>query len=155
MKGEKPGRRFVFAKNMLIGKIDLYIWRHHDGNFPDIFLVNNENGKTAQLSKPAKKSGSTMSPRTYIGMINYVKSDSGQTDVSTPDMRYSLKKIQQNIREYNRDFAPQYPVESYTEQKLSAYGISAGVGLKFGEWTKVRASFYRERYTLLNLGFAF
>ena len=42
----------VFAKKLIDGKIDLYIWRHKKINSNDYFITNNRSGREAQLTKP-------------------------------------------------------------------------------------------------------
>jgi hypothetical protein len=127
---------YVFAKNILKGKITFLVWRKRKTK-PDLFLVNNESRKTVHLTEPQKEE-ITLNDGTkyikedvrYIGLLNYIKGDSG--NLSKNDRRYinySENKIGKDLFEYNKKFETAYSVSKYKEPFKYSYNITIDVFL--------------------------
>lgn len=132
LRGTAWDTSYIFAKNMLRGKIDLFVWRHPQKVRPDIFLYNNVSGKTAHLQKPAKREqeidGKTYIVRDdrYIGFLNLIKKDSITSIVSEP-VKFYEKHIKRDILSYNQEYQASFPVQEYSEKIKRTTDILAGL----------------------------
>lgn len=143
---------FVFAKNVLRGKIDMWVWRHKKEE-PDIFLINNRKDKYIHLTEPKKVMVEIDNKRylkkdiMYMGLLNYVKNDSLILKPKKKVINYSEKRIKEHILEYNEDFEEEYPIQAYSMIPDYTYDFLVGVpfnvpmnGIYF------RAAAYRSKY---------
>lgn len=128
---------YVFAKSVLKGKIDYWVWRHPQKK-SDIFLVNNSTNKTVHLTKPQKDIKSGKDGHTYIkkdlkhmGLLIYIKSDSVNFKSSNKKIKYSEKILQEDIYKYNNKFKKNYPISKYTEKVEYNYDLMIGIPIRF------------------------
>lgn len=152
-----PGKRkndtsYIFAKNLVRGKIDLFVWSSPDRYKPDFFLENNETGRTAHLRRPERKKdtgtgngAANKDEPTFPEAFAYVK---GDTTTPAKDLRYSENKIRKEIISYNEGFEDQYPIEEYKAPIEINFNIMAGIPFQFdaGE-TNFRAAVYVNKET--------
>lgn len=122
--------KYVFAKNIVEGEIDMLVWRQKDFKNPDIFLVNNATGETVHLTGPVKKyflgeKGKTYSKqdKNYLGLLNYI---TGKWD-DNQEFRYSEKKIRRYIQNYNETYSKGNPGELYVEEVKYDYDMMVGL----------------------------
>ena len=123
----------VFVKKIIEGKIDAYIWRHRNVNEPDIFLINNFQGKSVHLTPSTKKILQDSLGNTYlsdtklhIGLLKYVKLDSQGLYYNQNYFRYTYKNIKKDILEYNISHKEIYPVNTYSEEINIEHSITIG-----------------------------
>ncbi|SFN70360.1 hypothetical protein [Salegentibacter flavus] len=144
-----PG--FVFAKRLIKGKTDLYVWRKKSQAKPDMFITNNEIDKTVHLINPSKKNvtsedGKKFSrkDRKYLGLLYSIKTE--QQDQNRKEVRYSEKKIYEDLLNYNLQFSEDYPVSEYEEKQVNRYEIVVGMPMENSVGgTQFRVSIYRDK----------
>ena len=90
----------VFAKQVLQGKINLYTYSKPKRDQPDIFLVNNQSGRTVHLREPKQISmtdergiSKTRTSFKHLGLINLVKGDSVVNEATKKKVKYNEKSI--------------------------------------------------------------
>lgn len=124
---------YIFAKNIIKGKIDLFVWRHKNNNSKDFFIINNSSKRQAQLfkSKPSivKVEGKTYSKKNnrYKNLITYVKSDESLKPDKKNNLRFDEKSIRKDITSFNRNFQDEYPLEIYEEPYENNYDFLVGI----------------------------
>jgi len=146
---DSPG--FVFAKRLIKGKTDLYVWRKKGQAKPDMFITNNEIDKTVHLVNPSKRNVTTEDgknfsgkDRKYLGLLNSIKTE--QQDQNRKEIRYSEKKIYEDLLNYNRQFSEDYPISEYEEKQVNRYEIVVGMPLENSVGgTQFRVSVYRDK----------
>ena len=146
---DSPG--FVFAKRLLEGKTDLYVWRKKGQAKPDMFITNNEIDKTVHLVKAPKRNitseeGKKFSTkdRKYLGLLNSIKTE--QQDQDREEVRYSEKKIYEDLLNYNRQFSEDYPISEYEEKQINRYEIILGMPFENSVGgTQFRVAVYRDK----------
>lgn len=124
---------FVFAKRIVEGKIDLYVWRHKKHNSKDLFIVNNQSERQAHLTKPKKteikSDGKTYSKKDnkYKNYLFYIKNDKNIESKTYNKLRYGEKSISKNITLFNSSFKDKYPIMKYKEPFKYNYDVLAGI----------------------------
>lgn len=142
----------VFAKKLIDGKIDLYIWRHKKINSNDYFITNNRSGREAQLTKPKNErkeiDGKIYSKTNYKykNQIVYVENDGTLEAKRSKRLKFGEKAIGKEILSYNRNFQEEYPIKKYEEPYEFSYDILAGIPLTFNEEnTAFMIGFFRNK----------
>lgn len=142
---------YIFAKNLVRGKIDLFVWRHPNIVKPDIFLSNNETNKTVHLIKPEKKifpdnNGKSYTQRDdqYFRKLQLIKEDSVLYD-NRDIIKFSENRIKRDILDYNKQFQSQYKIKKYVEKVNYDYDIIAGLPVNSSEDLHFRAGLYRNK----------
>lgn len=142
---------FVFAKNLIRGKIDLFVLRFPHRFKPDIFLSNNSTNKTVHLSKPEKREIIGKDGKKYTGMdyryagnLGLIKGKKTTTDNKKPP-RFSEKKIMKDILNYNEDFQQEYPLKVYEEEVKYHYDLLVGLPIQSADGLRFRAGIYRNK----------
>ncbi|WP_372919979.1 hypothetical protein [Salegentibacter sp.] len=146
---DSPG--FVFTKRLLKGKTDLYVWRKKGQSKPDMFITNNEIDKTVHLVNPSKRKltaedGKKFSgkDRKYLGLLNSIKTEQQVQD--RKDIRFSEKRIYEDLLDYNRQFSENHPVSEYEEKQVNRYEILVGMPLENAAGaTQFRVSILRDK----------
>jgi hypothetical protein len=143
---------YVFAKRLIKGKIDFYVWRHSKINSKDFFLVNNESEKKAHIKKPTKNKinvdGKTYnkSDNKYKRDLVYVKNDKSQDSQYNNNLKYGEKPIGKDIIAFNTNFQEDYPMEKYQEPIEYKYTILAGTPFRLNsEELHFRVGVYRDK----------
>lgn len=143
---------YVFAKNVIRGKIDAYVWRHPNRSKPDFFLINNSTNNTVQLTKPAKKVIKDKNGKSYFrkdyryaGNLMLIKEDTVLSKMSVPPVRYTENKIKEDIIAYNQDFTEEYILKEYEEQIKFNYDIIGGMPINSAKELHFRAGIYRNK----------
>ena len=150
LKDEK--NKYIFAKRIVKGKIDLFVWRQKDNKNREFFIVNNSSKNEAQLIKPQKKEvyleGKNFSQedKRFKYLVTYVENGESKTLDQTNKLRFSEKSISKEIISYNSKFKEEYPVEKYKEPYKYNYDILVGVpfGLDSDE-LHFRVGLYRSK----------
>lgn len=149
--GKKKGDSlFVFAKNLVRGKVDLFVWRSPQRYKPDFFLKNNETGDITHLRRPEKtrqtiagEDKPEFAGSSYLERLQSVK---GDTTVPATGPKYSEKRIKKDILRYNKDFADSYPVEVYDPKTEINVIVLAGIPFKYTSGAgNYRAALYISR----------
>ena len=123
----------IFAKRIVKGKINLFIWRHNKNSSSDFFIINNSSKREAQLMKPKKteikKDDKTYSKKdnTYIRHLTFVKKDEILEPEENNKLRFAEKPISKDIISFNRNFQEEYPLEIYKEPFKYNYDILVGI----------------------------
>lgn len=148
---DKP-RHYIFAKSLIKGKIDLYVWRHEKLSSKDFFILNHDNQRKAQLSKPikieVKKDGKTFSKKDqhYQHLLNYVKHIKPEEDDKYKKIGFVEKSIRKDISSYNSNFEQEYSQVEYNEPKEYQYDVLVGLPFKLeSEETQFRVGIYRNK----------
>lgn len=143
---------YVFAKRIVEGKIDLYVWRHKQINSKDFFILNNKSERKAQLTKPEKKEikldGKTFSKKIdrYKNYIIYVKEDENFKPKKNNKLRFGEKSIIKDIISFNRNFQDEYPIKEYREPVAYTYDILVGIPFQSkAEGSHFRVGVYRNK----------
>ncbi len=144
----------VFGKKIVEGKITLYSFRRPIEGYPDIILTNNMTHRTMHLTAPKKKlvvdeKGARYinAPKTYIGQIRMIKSDSLRNYESSSTIRYNIKSIKRDIIEYNNLFQDEYPVSQYIPEHDYFHEVTIGYPLKNSvDEVSFRIAFYRNKF---------
>lgn len=140
---------YVFAKRIVEGKINLYVWRHEGINSKDFFVVNNKSKRKAQLTKPKKseikKDGKTYSKKDsrYKYYLTYVKDDKVE---NSKKVRFGEKSISKDIISFNESYQDEYPIDKYEEPSAYNYNILVGIpfNMNSGE-LHFRVGVYRDK----------
>lgn len=142
---------YVFAKNLVKGKIDLYVLRYANQNNPDIFLINNNTSARVELSRPEsrrffRKNGKIYSPFnfSYVSKLRLIKGDSSAFDARSYP-KYSERRIKNDILNYNRAHANEYPIEVYKEELKFNYDFLAGIPVSSSVELHFRVGVYRNK----------
>lgn len=126
---------FVFAKRIVKGKIDLFVWRHKKHNSTDFFIRNNSSKREAHLSKTEdtqiKRDGKVFSQKDskYINKLTFVKQDEVFDAKKPKSLSFGEKPISKDIISYNKNFQEEYPIEIYKEPYKYNYDILVGIPL--------------------------
>lgn len=124
---------YIFAKRIIKGKIDFFVWRHKNNNSKDFFVTNNSSKREAQLIKPNKTEikldGKTYSKKDnkYKNNLVYVKMDENLGTDKNNNLRFSEKSISKNLISFNKNFQDDYPTEIYNEPFKYNYDILVGI----------------------------
>lgn len=144
--------QFIFAKRIVKGKMDLFVWPHNNNKSKDFFIVNNSSKKQAQLTKP-KKNEVMLDGKNYLeednrykNLITSVKDNQSQTPEKNSKLRYSEKSIKKNIITYDNNYQEQFPVKIYREPYKYTYDILVGLpfAMKSDE-VRFRVGVYRSK----------
>lgn len=141
----------VFAKKSLEGKIDLFLWRTENESRPNFFLTNNATGETVLLRAPVKKNLKTESGREYNyidkNYLNFLQNIKNEGEISPKDeIRYSEKRIINDILEFNRRFESEYPVSSYQEKIEYSHDVMVGIPFNLSDdGMAFRVAVYRNK----------
>lgn len=138
----------VFAKQVVRGKIDLFIWRRFKKNEGDMFLINNHSMQLAHLSEPQLEvidleNGERVirKDKRYITLLNYIKGDSSQRKI-----RYTEERMVKDVLTYNKHFQDQYPVTHYREKRKFSFDLAYGLPVRpVQQESFFRASIYMNK----------
>ncbi|MBP1838892.1 hypothetical protein [Formosa algae] len=143
---------YIFAKRIVKGKIDLFVWRHEKYNSKDFFIINNNSKREAQLIKPKKNKikldGKSYSKKDskYKNYISYVKKDENLEAENNNNLSFGEKSISKDIISFNRNFQDEYPIEIYKEPFEYNYDILGGIPLSLkSEELHFRIGVYRNK----------
>lgn len=141
--------KYIFAKRVLGGRIDMLVWRRAKGDDPYLFLRNNQSGREVFMTNPPKKKVSkdaepvkVMEKNKHIGLLNYVKSDSLNTVPNEKYFKYNRKQIKKNILADNLNHEQGFPVSEYEEQKKFTHDITMGMPVLWADGTSFRAAYF-------------
>lgn len=122
---------FIFAKQVVHGKVDMWLWRQKGD--PSYFIGNNANGKTTQLRKEEKKK-ITKNGKTYYletqrlhGALKYVLDQNPEQFSKKNNIKYSEKHLSNLIYSYNIQYQSTYPVSRYEEKVAYQYDVYLGL----------------------------
>ncbi|MFZ4523066.1 MAG: hypothetical protein ACOYNC_15255 [Bacteroidales bacterium] len=144
----------IFAKRVLQGKINLFLWRKNAWTDFDIFLFNRDPARSVHLSEPVKKVikeedgiQQTIYKYNHVGLLKYVKGDTSRIDGKVKRIRYSEKKIIDDIQHYNLGYLGKYPVKKYRDKKRVFFDLAIGTAvIKAPEGLNLRGSIYVNRF---------
>ncbi|MGM0582133.1 MAG: hypothetical protein ACQETL_15745 [Bacteroidota bacterium] len=141
----------VFAKKVLTGKFDLWIWRNSNKE-PDIFIKNNSNQKITQLSKAEDKHilkdgrKYIQHDHNFIYLIKQITDNEFPLSSRKKDLKYSEKNIINQISLINQKYEEQSPSEKYIEEIKFKYDIFIGIPLQLDpKSTEFRFGFFRRK----------
>jgi hypothetical protein len=125
---------YVFAKTLVKGKIDLWVWRKKKHDVPELFLLNNESHQTAHLTKGPSKEVKWKDGRTflqddlmYVSLLNNIKGDTASAlNDNSHYVRYAENTIKNDICVYNKRFQKDYPLTKYEEPFSRSHDITVG-----------------------------
>lgn len=145
----KPSKN-VFAKNLMKGKIDLYIYNHPQRYKPDFFLINNASDEEVHLKRPEVNPADRDQRKTKLREkawqedLQRILEDS----VAIPEkLRYSEKTIKEYILKYNEEFEEIFPIEIYNERNEYDINILVGIPIRFdNEIKSYRVAVFIEKY---------
>ncbi|TRZ42420.1 hypothetical protein DMZ48_12965 [Robertkochia solimangrovi] len=126
---------YIFAKNVVRGKIDLFSWLHSKNRELEFIMKNNESMEQIQIVPPkvseVKKEGTKYNKydQTYKLQIASLKGDQNQFSSKGNSLKYSEKDIAKDIYQYNLNFEPEFPAYSYKERTKFHIDLFAGVPL--------------------------
>lgn len=132
---------YIFAKNILRGKIDLFVRRHIQKNRPDIFLINNRTGEEVFLHR---SKSSEMSKNDLEDFLNKFKNDSTLAESSFA-LKYSEEKVRREILKYNKGFSGDFPLHVYEEKVEKGIDILIGIPVTSTGGVHFRAGAYYNR----------
>lgn len=142
----------VFAKRLVEGKVDLYVWRKKGTNGADYFMYNNESIRKVHLTKPRKNEvkleGSTYNATRYkyIGDLNYVKHDQTTDIKDHKKLNYGENSFRKDIIAFNKRFEADYPINIYKEPRHFNYNILVGLPFSTNSEEKhFRIGMYRDK----------
>ncbi len=145
---------FFFTKNLVRGKIDLFVLRFPYRKKPAIILTNNNTDSSVLLSKPVKQEvigedGKKYNRRDfeYVRDLAKIKGESSEVNYEDP-VKFSEKKIKKDILKYNKKFDEEYPVSTYSEEVDYNYTILAGTSIASSEGLRYRIGFYRNKNSI-------
>lgn len=153
---------YVFAKRIVKGKIDLFVWSHKKNNSKDFFVINNSTKREARLIKPKKTNVKTdgktysKSDNNYKHNIAFVKQEEN-LDPEQNDLSFGEKPIIKNIISFNKKFQNEYPIEIYKEPTHHNYDILVGIPLNMKSPGRVftisayRSKTFSEKSNILSL----
>jgi hypothetical protein len=143
---------FIFAKRIVKGKIDLFIWRHKENDSKDFFVINNESLKKSILSKPKKKEIKlddktyNETSYTFVDNLQYVKNDLNDKSKKNNKLNFGEKSISKNVIEYNTNFITEYPILKYKEPFKHNYTILTGIPFNLNsKELHFRVGLYRDK----------
>ena len=144
---------YVFAKKVIGGKLRLYLWRRNSWDNIDFFLINSTSGISVHLTPPVKvvvkdENGMqhTYEKISHVGLIRYVKNDTGNVIGREGNSGYSEHRILKNIYEYDKAYDKDYPVKIYRERKCF-YDLTIGYPVFWATGgINFRAAFYFNGY---------
>lgn len=143
---------YIFAKRIVKGKIDLFVWRHKKNSSKDFFITNNNSKREAQLIKPKKNEikldGKSYSKKDskYKNYISFVKKDENLEAEKNNNLSFGEKSISKDIISFNRNFQDEYPIEIYQEPFEYNYDILVGIPLSLkSEELHFRIGVYRNK----------
>ncbi len=122
----------VFAKRVVTGKYDLWVWRHSPRK-TDFFLKNNINQKVAHLTQPERKTlylegkEYTQNDYRFIGNIIHVTDNEFKPSSRNHNLKYSEKRIIDQISLLNQEYEDKYPVNIYKEEIKYKYNVKIGI----------------------------
>ena len=123
----------VFAKRIVKGKIDLYVWRHKKDNSKDFFITNNTSKREVHLQEPKKSEvkldGKTYSKKDnkYMNDLIFIKMDENTEPSKIKDVRYGEKSISKDIISFDKNYQEKYPMEIYKEPFKYSYDALVGI----------------------------
>ncbi|UJH92259.1 hypothetical protein LZ575_06800 [Antarcticibacterium sp. 1MA-6-2] len=145
----KPAKP-VFAKNLVKGKIDLYIWNHPQRYKPDFFVVNTTTGEEVHLKRPEinpadRKQRKVRRPeKIWQEDLKRVLQDN---EAVSEDLKYSEKAIKKEILAYNSQFEEAFPVEAYSDKTSYNLNILVGVPVSFDiNFKSFRGAVFLEKF---------
>jgi len=122
---------FIFAKKVVHGKVDMWLWTHK-GN-PSYFISNNANGKTSQLLKEEKKKITKNGKAYYLetqklpGILQYVLDQNPEQFSKKNTLKYSEKHLSNLVYNYNLQYQAAFPVSRYKEKVDYQYDVYFGL----------------------------
>ena len=141
--------KHIFVKNIISGKVDLFIWNHPQRYKPDFFIRNNETGEEAHLKRPEAvrtASGRRKIPEAGGGYIKDLQKVLGDSADVSEDLDYSEKNIRNLILEYNNNFDGAHPVRVYEAKFVYNLNVLAGIPIRFkSQIDGYRAAVFLER----------
>ncbi len=135
-------------KRMLEGKVNVYVHRIAGQSKPNIYLKNNESGKTAYLIYPKSElltkenKNFKYQNKRYLGQMKLIKES--RDDSFEDDLKYSEKKIIRNLKNHNEKFQQEFLVEEYKEEVEFSYDVTAGFAGTEGDYA-FRLSAFRNK----------
>lgn len=142
---------YVFAKNLVRGKIDLFVRRYPNRNRPHIFLTNNEIEQTVHLKKPGEDELTGLNGRAvpgknfaYLEKLAWIKNPSANRR-NVNRIPFSERKIKKDILQYNQIFEEEYPVHKYSEERRNEFSVLAGIPFQSSGGVHFRTGIYRNR----------
>lgn len=132
---------YIFAKNVLRGKIDLFVRRHIQKKKPDIFLVNNQTGEEVLLYR---SKSSEVSKEDFEEFLSKFKNDSTLAENSFA-LKYSEEKIRRDILQYNKGYSGNFLSRVYNEKVERGMDILVGLPVTSTGGVHFRAAAYYNR----------
>lgn len=124
---EQVKAKHIFAKNIIRGEIDLFVWRHKGRAVPDFFVYNNSSGKSAYLKKPVKRNvaegKSFTRDQYYLGNLQLVKGETGNIS----RLRFSEKQMKKDIIRYNSTLQENIPLFIYKDEVKYNFDLMVGI----------------------------
>jgi len=152
-KNSSNDSTLIFAKKILSGKVDMWIWRN-ESRPPRVILRNNESGIIVHLSKREKKTlrkdgkKYAVNDVKFIGLMNYVMSDENKPNSKRKIFRYTEKSIYKRVKKYNEDFETNFVSTAYEEETNFKYDVAAGIAtasFSRNNYNNIRISIFRRK----------
>lgn len=115
---------FIFAKNMLRGKIEVFVWRKVQKRTPDVFLENTSTLSSLHLHR-AKDTGVIA----YEEFLQMILQDSSRLN-GKYNVHFREKKLLRDIAAYNNEFSPS-SISVYKEEMEWDTDLLAGLPFNF------------------------
>jgi len=126
----------VFAKKIVTGKYNLWVWRHSNRK-TDFFLKNNTNQKIVHLTKPEDKTiyvdgkEYTQQDNRFIGNIIHVTDNEFKPSSRKYNLKYNEKRIVDQISILNEAHEEKFPISTYKEETIIKYDVKIGIPFQF------------------------
>lgn len=142
---------YIFAKNLVQGKIDMYVRRFPNRPKPHIFLTNRRTEDTVHLKRPGRNEllgmdGRALKDRNFLYMekLEWIKDPSA--NFNNPErIKYSEKRIKKHILKYNQQFEEEFPVHKYSEEINNEFTLLAGIPFQYSGELHFRTGLYRNK----------
>jgi len=148
---QKNDTAVEFGKEIVNGKIKMYMVRKKNSDKYKIFLVRSDTNLSVTLTAPTKKviksNGKTYNQinEKYLALLSYI-TENHKTKKSLNTVKFRDDDISKYIMQYNNDFEKAFPSSIYEENYKLTYDFAIGIPLRTGTGrTLFRFSAYRNK----------
>lgn len=125
----KPGKdedtTYIFAKNLLRGQTDVFVGRHLQKRYPEIFLDNNSNNSSIHIYRSRIDLELEEFLKTFYNSPNSLDNPQG--------VRFREKKLLRNIAAENDIRSVDFPVSVYSENIDNELILLAGMPVDYSK----------------------
>jgi hypothetical protein len=151
IKSPSNNSKYVLAKNLLKGKLELWTWRKPKGS-SDYFIIDKSTNEVIHLINPKKDQITNLAGRDYkvqdlkyLGQLSLLMQDSKKQNSDPKKIKYSDKRLKRVLYEYNLGFANDYSISDNISTKYYSYDITVGRSLLSSKNKFIRAGIYRNK----------